>query len=312
MTNKQELLITGGSGFVGSALLVGLQKDQYLSQSTSIKTVDRQGVGDYVVEDFNGETDWSAAVAGVDIVIHCAARAHVAGPEAGNALAWFRETNTSATLGLAYSAAMSGVKRFIFISSIGVNGNKSVRPFSPSDCPMPTEAYAKSKLEAERGLWKIQRETGMEVVVIRPPLVYGFGAPGNFGKLLKLAKKSLPLPLGAISNKKSFVALDNLIDLIVTCIDHPNAANETFLVSDDHDLSTTELLTLMTQAAGKRPRLLPVPMSVIQWGASVLGKKAVADRLCESLQVDVTHTKETLGWRPPVSVEEGIRRCFES
>jgi nucleoside-diphosphate-sugar epimerase len=203
------------------------------------------------------------------------------------------------------------VKRFLFISSIGVNGNINTRPFTEDDEPNPAEPYALSKWEAEQGLWEIQRETGMEVVIIRPPLVYGPNAPGNFGSLMRWVEKGLPLPLGAIDNQRSLVALDNLVDLIITCIDHPAAANQVFLAGDGEDLSTTELLRGVARAMGKSAHLIPVPPSLLMLGATLLGKKAVAQRLLGSLQVDISKARRLLGWQPPVSVEEGLRRCFD-
>jgi nucleoside-diphosphate-sugar epimerase len=204
------------------------------------------------------------------------------------------------------------VRRFIFISSIGVNGHINTQPFTEDDLPNPdpTDFYAQSKLQAEQGLWEIQKETGMEIVVIRPPLVYGPGAPGNFGVLVRWVEKGLPLPLGAIHNKRSLVALDNLVDLIATCIDHPNAANQVFLVSDGEDLSTTQLLQGVADAMGKPSRLIPVPASVLQFAATLLGKKAVAQRLLGSLQVDIRHTQKCLNWTPPLTVKQGLARCF--
>ncbi len=259
----------------------------------------------------NKEFDITESLVGVDTLIHLAARAHVLSESTRNPLSEFRILNTEATLNLARQAAQAGVKRFIFLSSIGVNGINNTSPFSIDDSPAPVEDYAVSKFEAEIGLRKVEAETGMEVVIIRPPLVYGPNAPGNFGKLAKLASKNLPLPFGLIHNKRSLVSLDNLVDLIITCIDHPNAANHTFLVSDDHDVSTTELLREMTLAAGKKPRLLPIPMSWLQLAGKLTGKQAVIDRLCGSLQVDISHTKDVLGWKPPVSFQDGIQKCFQ-
>lgn len=223
----------------------------------------------------------------------------------------FEEVNTLGTLKLAEQSASSGVRRFIYISSIGVNGLSTEDPFKYSDTQNPQEPYAVSKSEAEIGLRKISNDMGMEVVIIRPPLVYGANAPGNFGKFSDLAKKNLPLPLGAINNKRSLVGVDNLVDLITTCIGHPKAANQTFLVSDDNDVSTSDLLKSMIVAAGKKPRLIPVPVSVLRFLAGFLGKSPVIDRMSSNLQVDICHTKDTLGWQPPVSFEEGIRRCFK-
>jgi nucleoside-diphosphate-sugar epimerase len=304
-----NILLTGASGFVGKAVLNALTQ-----ADVSIIAPVRKIIAGCLIDQVQQVTvselaDIDANLFQLyqpDVVIHMAAKAHVAGIP----LAEFIQLNTDATLSIAKAAAHSGVRRFIFLSSIGVNGISNTKPFSINDTPMPVEDYAVSKLNAEIGLKQIAADTGMGVVIIRPPLVYGLNAPGNFGKLAKLAEKNLPLPLGAIHNKRSLVALNNLVDLIVTCIDHPNAANQTFLVSDDQDVSTTELLEMMTRAAGKTPRLLPVPVSWLKLAGRLTGKQAVIDRLCGNLQVDITHTKQTLGWVPPITVEEGIRRCF--
>ncbi len=223
----------------------------------------------------------------------------------------YQRVNVSGTLKLAQQAAHAGVRRFIFISSIGVNGNVSKRPFSADGHPHPAEAYAQSKWQAEQALWEIQKQTGMEVVIIRPPLVYGPDAPGNFGSLVRWVEKGVPLPLGAIHNKRSLVGIDNLVDLIIRCIDHPAAANQVFLAGDGEDLSTTELLRGVGKAMGKPARLIPVPAGLLQFGATLLGKKAMAQRLLGSLQVDISKTCELLDWKPPYTVEEGLRRCFE-
>jgi nucleoside-diphosphate-sugar epimerase len=204
------------------------------------------------------------------------------------------------------------VNRFVFISSIGVNGSQTTidKLFSESDQAKPHNAYALSKWEAEQGLMQIAAETGLEVVIIRPPLVYGCNAPGNFGSLMRAVQHGWPLPLGAVHNQRSMVALDNLVDFIVTCITHPQAANQTFLVSDGQDLSTTELIRGMAKAAGVSPRLLPVPVWALQAGATLLGKGGVVQRLCGNLQVDISKARSFLGWLPPLSVSEGLRRAM--
>lgn len=304
-----KVLVTGATGFIGSAVVSALSACHDV-----VAPVRKQSAAGVVGIHYLTLPDLTALANNVEllqqqeIVIHIAAKAH----SMGVSLDEFRQVNTAATLQLAGNAAASGVKRFIFLSSIGVNGISNTRPFSISDIPAPVEDYAVSKMEAEVGLKQIAAQTGMQVVIIRPPLVYGACAPGNFGKLTRLAIKNLPLPLGAIHNKRSLVALENLVDLIVTCIDHPKAANQTFLVSDDHDVSTTELLTMMTRASGKKPRLLSMPVSWLKMAGKLTGKQAVIDRLCGNLQVDITHTKETLGWKPPISVEDGIARCFSN
>ncbi|MEL0622243.1 SDR family oxidoreductase [Marinomonas arenicola] len=300
-----KILITGANGFIGKKLVGSLRNKhqlvcQYRKENFEVNEYDS------FFFDICRKSSWSNALQNVSAVIHLAAVAH----NKFNDTVSMHETNVKGTVNLARQAAESGVKRFIFLSSIGVNGISNSSPFLVYDSPAPVENYAISKFEAEIGLLKIAAETGMEVVIIRPPLVYGPNAPGNFGKLANLARKNLPLPFGAIYNKRSLVSIDNLVDLIVTCIDHPKAANQTFLVSDDHDVSTTELLREMTLASGKKPRLLPVPMGWLNLAAKLTGKRAVIDRMCGSLQVDISHTKEVLGWEPPVSFKDGIQKCF--
>ncbi len=227
-------------------------------------------------------------------------------------LSAFRAVNVVGTLKLAKQAASVGVKRFVFISTIKVNGEVTVsgEPFHADDLPAPEDAYGLSKLEAEQGLKLLAAETGMEVVIIRPPLVYGRGVKGNFGTMIKLVEKEIPLPFGAIHNKRSLVGIDNLVDLIVRCVDHPAAANQVFLAGDGQDLSTPELVRSLAVAMGKRTRLISLPTGVLKIGAALLGKRALADRLLGSLQVDIFKTRELLEWQPCYTVEEGLRRCF--
>lgn len=306
-----RILITGASGFLGGKLLRALS---FQDMRVSVALRHNLNVFDvplYVVGELSEFTDWSDAVAGQDVVIHAAARAHSMGADAKGCAADYQRVNASGTLKLAQQAARAGVRRFIFISSIGVNGNVSKRPFSADEHPHPAEAYAQSKWQAEQALWEIQKQTGMEIVIIRPPLVYGPDAPGNFGILVRWVEKGVPLPLGAIYNKRSLVGIDNLVDLIIRCLDHPAAANQVFLAGDGEDLSTTELLRGVGRAMGKPARLIPVPAGLLQFGATVLGKKAMAQRLLGSLQVDISKTCELLDWKPPYTVEEGLRRCFE-
>lgn len=311
-----KVLLTGSTGFVGFSVMTRLRSFPHfevLPAARSTSHVTPLDIPMVIVGDMDADTDYSAAVVDVDVVVHTAARAHIMRDEVADPLAEYRKVNVDGTLNLARQAASTGVKRLIYISSIKVNGERTQDGscYRHSDTPAPEDAYGVSKCEAEQGLLEIARATGLEVVIIRPPLVYGPGVKGNFKSLVSIAHKNLPLPLGAVHNKRSLVALDNLVDLIITCIDHPAAAGQTFLVSDDQDVSTTELLKLMTLAAGKKPRLLPVPAGLLRFGATMLGKKAMADRLLGNLQVDITHTKETLGWKPPITLEEGIKRCFE-
>lgn len=317
------ILLTGATGFVGNAVLKQLMQQPEMAIRTygrrapawvndNCAVDDRPQIISHVMGEISAVADYAPALADVDVVIHCAAQAHVMNHLVNNGVDIYRDINIDSTLHLARQAITAGVKRFIFISSIKVNGESTIysQPFTHDCAAAPEDAYGRSKQAAEDGLRQLVANSGMDLVIIRPPLVYGPGVKGNFSSLLAIAKKNLPLPLGAISNQRSMVALANLVHLIITCISHPQAANQTFLVSDDDDISTTQLLEMMTRAAGKSPRLLPVPMRWLRLLGHVTGKQAVIERLCGNLQVDISHTKHTLGWLPPLSVEEGIRRCF--
>ena len=286
-----SVLITGGTGFVGQSLVKRLNKlPVYLATRSD-------------------SADWEKVLVGINIVVHLAARVHVMHDTAADPLAAFRAVNVDGTLNLARQAAAAGVRRFVFISSIKVNG-ESTQPgqaFTETDAPAPQDAYGHSKHEAEQGLRQLASDTGMEVVIIRPPLVYGLGVKANFAALMRAVQRGWPLPLGAVHNQRSLVALDNLVDFIVTCINHPHAANQTFLVSDGQDLSTTELVRGMAKAASVSARLLPVPVWVLQAGATLLGKGYAVQRLCGNLQVDIAKARTLLGWVPPMSVSEGLR-----
>jgi nucleoside-diphosphate-sugar epimerase len=301
-----KVLITGSTGFVGRRLRACLAtKGRDLRCAVRTPSPDENSIA---VGDIGPDTQWEKALNEVDTVIHTAARAHIMKDEVPDPLAEYRNVNVEGTLNLARQAAEDGVRRFVFISSIKVNGEQTPlhQPFTAEDTPAPEDAYGISKMEAEQGLQALAAETGMEVVIIRPPLVYGPGVKGNFATLMRLVEKGIPLPLGAIHNKRSLVALDNLVDLIITCIDHPAAANQVFLAGDGEDLSTTELLRGVANAMGKPARLIPVPAGVLMLGATVLGKKAMAQRLLGSLQVDISKAREVLGWEPVVSVETAL------
>lgn len=309
-----RVLLTGASGFLGSAIIAHLSRQDQVTLSCAVRSSLAQGAfTTFLLGDLCATNDWSEALFGQQVVIHAAARAHIMKDELADPLAEYRLVNVEGTLNLARQAAAAGIKRFIYISSIKVNGESTPlgKPFLSSDIPEPEDPYGVTKLEAEQGLMQLAADTGMEVVIIRPPLVYGPGVKGNFATMIKLIDKGLPLPLGAVHNKRSLVGVDNLVDLIIRCIDHPAAANQVFLAGDGKDLSTTELLRGVAHAMGKPARLIPVPGGLLQLGATLLGKKAVAQRLLGSLQVDITKTCELLDWRPPYTVEEGLQRCFE-
>lgn len=305
------VLITGINGFIGRGLVTELQKNDYLVKGT-VRSVEgnhefaKTDTPVFVTGRINKRTDWSNALDGINIVVHLAARVHVMDDLAIDPLAEFRKVNTAGTLNLARQAVAAGVKRFLFISSVKVNGEKTKVAFSEEDVSKPSDPYAISKWEAELGLMAIAQETELEVVIIRPPLVYGCGVKANFRWLIKWVHKCIPLPLGAVHNKRSFLALDNLVNFINHCIDHPKAANEVFLISDGDDISTTELLQKMALALQKRSFLLPVPVGFMTFVASLLHKRDVADRLFGSLQIDSSKANNLLGWKPVVSMNEAL------
>lgn len=310
------ILVTGATGFVGGALVQRLAGEgRPVRAAVRREKVNLPAGVEFVrVGALAAETDWREAVAGVDVVVHSAARVHVMAETADDPLLEFRRTNVDGTLSLARQAVEAGVRRFVFVSSIKVNGEDSVpgQPFAADDLPAPLDPYGVSKMEAEQGLRQIGVQSGMEVVIIRPPLVYGPGVKANFASMMRWLSRGVPLPLGAIhNNARSLVALDNLVDLLVTCLTHPAAAGQVFLVSDGEDVSTTELLRRTARSMGKSAHLLPIPSSWLEFGASLLGKKAMAQRLCGSLQVDIEKTRQILDWRPPLTLDQGLRKAVE-
>lgn len=308
-----RLLVTGANGFIGKAVC-----EQAANYGLSVKCALRRRVEvasciePFVVGEINGCTDWGISLCDVSAVVHLAARVHVMLDIEADPLTAYRAVNVDGTLYLARQAAAAGVKRFVFISSVKVNGESTQpwRAFNESDAANPQYAYGQSKHEAELGLRQIAADTGMEVVIIRPPLVYGPSVKANFAALIRAVQRGWPLPLGAVHNQRSLVALTNLVDFILTCSTHPKAANQTFLVSDGQDLSTTELVRGMAKAAGVPVRLIPVPVWALQAGATLLGKADAVQRMCGNLQVDISKARSLLGWVPPISVEEGLLRAM--
>jgi nucleoside-diphosphate-sugar epimerase len=314
----EGILVTGATGFVGGAVLRRLLLDSRRCVVATVRSGDVQvpaEVRAVQVPGLSGDTDWSDCVKGMTEVVHCAARVHVMNGKEADPLAVYRRTNVAGTLALARQAAQSGVSRFVFVSSIKVNGERTLpgRPFHADDAPAPEDAYGVSKWEAEQGLFDLARETGLEVTIIRLPLVYGPGVRGNFSAMLRWVSREIPLPLGAVRhNRRSLVGLDNVADLIATCLDHPAAANQVFLAGDGEDLSTAALLERLAGAMNLRARLVPVPIWMLHSAAALLGKRDVARRLCGSLQVDISKAREMLGWEPPASVDEGLRKSVGS
>ena len=309
------ILVTGATGFVGRALVQCLLAEDESRRLVVAVRRDNQPwparVLPRVTGDLEPSADWSDALDGVSVVIHLAARVHMMADVAADPLAEFRRVNVQGTLNLARHAAAAGVRRFVFVSSIKVNGEVTQlgRPFTADDAPAPLDAYGVSKMEAEQGLREIARQTGMEVVIIRPPLVYGPGVKANFAAMMRWLRRGVPLPLGTLHNQRSLVALDNLVDLIATCLTHPAAANQTFLVSDGEDVSTTELLRRMGQALGCPARLIPVPVGWLKLAAALVGKRDVAQRLYGSLQVDISKTRQLLGWSPTLTLKQGLHKA---
>ena len=309
-----RVLVTGATGFVGGAVVRELAPRAGLVVRAAVRRPVaelRPNVEQARVADLDGATSWADAVRDVDVVVHAAARVHVMSETAVDPLAEFRRVNVAGTLNLARQAVRAGVRRFVFVSSIKVNGEETMpgRPYTGDDEPAPVDAYGLSKREAEDGLHVLARETGLELVVIRPVLVYGPGVKGNFRTLVDWLRRGVPLPLGSIRNARSLVALANLVDLIRVAMEHPAAAGETFLVSDGEDVSTPALLRRTAAALGTRARLIPVPPALLETAARLLGRADVARRLCGSLQVDITKTRQRLRWSPPVSLDTGLAQA---
>jgi nucleoside-diphosphate-sugar epimerase len=305
------VLITGETGFVGGALMRRLRAD-----SRPALAACRSGQAASMpwpaaeVGDIGPETDWRRTLTGVDCVVHLAARVHVMRERAVDPLAEFRKVNVGGTARLARQAAAAGVRRLVFVSSIKVHGEHSApgQPCRPQDPLAPADAYARSKHEAELELRRVAADTGMEVVIVRPPLVYGPGVKGNFRRLAQLARYAVPLPLGAVDNRRSLIALDNLVDFIAVCVDHPAAANQALLVSDGQDVSTPQLYRRLGKAFGRTTRLPALPVALLRAAATALGRQAAWQRLCGTLQADDSQARARLDWRPPIDLDEGLRR----
>ncbi len=309
----RRVLVTGATGFVGSALVRALDNQSGYLPVSVVRSKANAAVANaqsFYISDISSSTEWGDSLKGVAVIVHAAARVHVMKEVAADALTEFRKINVEGTVNLARQAAQAGVKRFVFISSIKVNGEETNpgHPFTADDNPAPSDPYGISKKEAEGALLALSQETGMEVVIIRPTLIYGPGVKANFRNMMGWLKKGIPLPFGAIHNKRSLVSLENLVSLILVCLKHDNAAGQIFLVSDGVDLSTTELLNRTAEALGVKSRLIPVPERLLVFCAVALGRRALSQRLCGSLQVDISKTRTLLGWNPPVSVQDALNR----
>lgn len=302
-----RILVTGAGGFVGSRLCAVLTARgiAFVPTYRQARAESPDGVAVGAIDAF---TNWMGALQDVDAVVHLAARVHVMDDQSADPLLAFREANVAVTMNLARQAVSAGVRRFIFVSSVKVNGEESKnRAFTAADIPAPLDPYGISKHEAEIALRELSRVSGIEVVIVRPPLIYGPGVRANFLRLMMLAQKGLPVPFGAVRNQRSLVALDNLVDFLLTCCRHPRAAGEIFLVSDDHDVSIGELHSMLATSMGRKVLSVPVPVGLIRGVAALLGKSAAANRLVGSLQVDISASKSLLGWTPPVSMVAAVQ-----
>lgn len=322
----KKILITGSSGFIGKSLCKKLSKSgkQIRAIVRTTNSFSKNTDIEYVfVRDISLKTNWKDILVDVDCIIHCAGRAHVMNEKNKDTYKIFQSVNVQGTKQLAEQASKAEVKRFIFLSSVKVNGEctynidkdisyrQKKRIFSYNDLPDPQDSYALSKFEAENVLWEISSRTGLEVSILRLPLVYGYGVKGNLANLLKLIAFSIPLPLRMVKNQRSMIGIDNLVDLLITCVDHPNAAGKTFLVSDGEDLSTPDFIRYIANSMGYKARFFPIPIFLIKLLGLILGKQAEINRLVGSLKIDSSYTQKQLNWTPPVSVVEGIRRMIQ-
>jgi len=308
-----RVLVTGANGFVGHALCVALAASDHFVPVPAAR-LDGQsvaGIPAVPVGSIDAGTDWSHALAGCEAVVHLAARVHVMLEHHSDPLSAFRDVNTQGTLALAQQAVQAGIKRFIYISTIKVSGEgrEAEKPYREDDQPAPSDAYALSKWEAEQGLRRLALGSGMGWIVIRPPLVYGPGVKGNFATLMTWLQRGIPLPLASVScNRRSMIAVDNLVDLIALCLVHPGAADQLFLAADGDDVSTEVLLRSLAEAMGTRARLFPVPVSWLRYIGRCIGMGPAVDRLCQSLTVDISKACFVLGWRPPLTLRQGLAR----
>ena len=308
--SEHHVLVTGANGFIGRALCHSFEELR-ISFLPVMRRDDGSGRKSALVEDINGFTDWSSVLPGMSAIVHLAARVHVLKDDSNDPLTEFRRINVHGTLNLARQAAVHGVRRFVYLSTIKVNGEETYnRAFGTEDVSAPVDPYGVSKLEAETGLQKIASETGMEVVIIRSPLVYGRGVGGNFGRLLSLIKKGVPLPVAAIRNKRSLVYVENLCDLIRVCLWHPKAPEGIQLVSDGEDISTPDLIRKMANYCGRQARLVFVPVFLLRLAGRVTGYSHEIQRLSGNLQVDSSVTRERLQWQSPFTLEQGLERSI--
>jgi nucleoside-diphosphate-sugar epimerase len=308
----KRILVTGATGFIGSVLCTRLHSEGGQVRGTLLASEPPSAIGSgvepVVIEPLGVYTPWQHALAGIDTVIHLAARVHIMDDPSADPICEFRKVNVDGTTRLAREAAKAGVKRFVFISSIKVNGEESPMPYTADSPPMPSDPYGISKWEAEQALRQIETEFGLEVVVVRPTLVYGPGVKANFRSLLNMVSKGIPLPLASVANKRSLIYVENLVDALVVCAKHPAAAGNTYLVSDGDDVATSELIRRIAAALNVPDRLFPAPEALLHLAGKMTGKSAAVNRLLGSLTVDISKIQRELGWVPPFTMAQGLAR----
>ena len=306
-----KVLVTGANGFIGRTVVERLLRDDGYTVRAALRQHQRvlPAHVEHTAGDLDPDRDWTDSLRGIDVVIHLAGRVHIARETSENALGEYRRVNVAGTVNLARSAAAAAVRRFIYVSSLKVNGESG--RFTERSQPAPVGPYAQSKHEAEAALREIARDHRLDAVVIRPPLVYGPGVRANFRTLMRAVANGIPLPLATVRNRRSLIGVDNLADFIVTCLTHPDAANETFLVTDGEDLSTPDLVRRLARAMGRPARLFPFPPSLVRFGAFLCGGQNVAP-LLDSLQADISKARLRLSWSPPFGIDDGLRRVAQS
>jgi len=306
-----SVLITGAGGFIGRALCARILAEDWQVRGTvrSESGVNRlpDGTETISIGLIDSDTNWDDALRDIDTVVHLAARVHVMDDNCSDPLAEYRKVNVEGTKCLAIAAAKAGIKRFVYISSIKVNGEGKATAYTEDDEEAPADPYGVSKWEAEQELHKISDTTDLETVILRPPLVYGQGVKANFLRLFKIVERGIPIPLSSIKNRRSFIYLGNLIDVIITCMTNPNAADMTYFVSDGEDVSTSELIRRIGVASGRRALLLPVPVWILRMAGRITGKSNEVERLVGSLTVDISKICKELEWKPPYVMEHGLR-----